>query len=38
MWKKKGPKTINRFTVWILINVLILAGGEEDVENTLKQF
>lgn len=34
MWKKKGPKTINRFSVY----VLILAGGEEDVGNTLKQF
>lgn len=30
MWQKKGPKTINRFTVY----VLILAGGEEVVENT----
>lgn len=36
-WKKKGPKRkkINRITVGILMNVLILAGGKEDVENAL---
>lgn len=39
-WKQMGPrrKTLNRFTAWILIDVLILAGREEDVENALKQF